>query len=192
MDQARARATEEMMNVSRTMTAIVARTLTDVADEITVPQLRVLALLNSRGPMNLSTIAQHLDVNPSNASRTCDQLVTTEKVVREAHDLDRRSSMLRLTADGDRFVADLMAARQRLIDAARGVGRSAGEPDHPMAAVTLPARQRAPHRRTGGNRGPTRQEDRAETLTVAVPAVGIRGWGGASRLWPRRPTLAAL
>jgi DNA-binding MarR family transcriptional regulator len=117
MDQARARATEEMMNVSRTMTAIVARTLTDVADEITVPQLRVLALLNSRGPMNLSTIAQHLDVNPSNASRTCDQLVTTEKVVREAHDLDRRSSMLRLTADGDRFVDDLMAARQRLIDA---------------------------------------------------------------------------
>jgi DNA-binding MarR family transcriptional regulator len=67
--------------------------------------------------MNLSTIAQHLDVHPSNASRTCDQLVACGKAVREAHDLDRRSTMLRLTADGTRFVANLMTARQRLIDA---------------------------------------------------------------------------
>jgi hypothetical protein len=36
MDQGRVRATEEVMAVSRTMTAIVARTLTNVADEITV------------------------------------------------------------------------------------------------------------------------------------------------------------
>lgn len=117
MDHVRAGATEEMMAVSRTMTAIVARTLTDVADEITVPQLRVLVLLSTRGSMNLSTIAQHLDVNPSNASRTCDQLVVRGKVAREADELDRRSTVLRLTAGGSRFVADLMDARRRLIDA---------------------------------------------------------------------------
>jgi hypothetical protein len=57
MDQGQARATEEMMAVPRTLTAIVARILNDVADEITVPQLRLLVLLNSRGAMNLSTIA---------------------------------------------------------------------------------------------------------------------------------------
>ncbi|HEY0644178.1 MAG TPA: MarR family transcriptional regulator, partial [Nocardioides sp.] len=75
MDAARARATEAMMPVSRTMTAIVARTLSEMKRDITVPQLRVLVLLNSRGQMNLSALAEHLDVNPSNASRTCDQLV---------------------------------------------------------------------------------------------------------------------
>lgn len=39
MDQQDARAVEAMMAVSRTMTAIVARTLSEVAEAITVPQL---------------------------------------------------------------------------------------------------------------------------------------------------------
>ena len=44
------------MPVSQTLTAVVARTLGEVADSITVPQLRVLVLLSSRGPMSLSTL----------------------------------------------------------------------------------------------------------------------------------------
>lgn len=111
-----ARATEAMMTVSRTMTAIVARTLVEVSDEITVPQLRVLVLLDSRGPMNLRTIADHLDVNPSNASRTCDQLVSSDKVARQQDKDDGRNVELSLTPDGKRFVDDLMQSRRRLID----------------------------------------------------------------------------
>jgi DNA-binding MarR family transcriptional regulator len=109
-------ATEAMMAVSRTMTAIVARTLSEVADELTVPQLRVLVLLNSRGPMNLTTIAQHLAVNPSNASRTCEQLVAAGRISREPHANDRRSAVLRLTGEGSRLLAGIMTARRRLID----------------------------------------------------------------------------
>lgn len=112
MDQQRARTTEAMMAASRTVTAIVARTLHDLVEQITVPQLRVLVLLGSRGPMNLSTIARHLDVNPSNASRTCDQLVTSGQAAREPDPRDRRSTVLRLTEEGTRFVEDLMAARR--------------------------------------------------------------------------------
>ena len=104
------------MPVSRTMTAIVARTLTEVGQDITVPQLRVLVLLNSRGPMRLSSIAEHLDVNPSNASRTCEQLVSADKVRRCPDDKDRRSVVLELSNDGARLVADLMARRRQLID----------------------------------------------------------------------------
>lgn len=111
-----ARATEAMMKVSRTMTAIVARTLVEVSDEITVPQLRVLVLLDSRGPMNLRTIADHLDVNASNASRTCDQLVSFDKVARQQGKADGRNVELSLTPDGKRFVDDLMQSRRRLID----------------------------------------------------------------------------
>lgn len=103
------------MAVSRTLTAVVARTLSEVAEQITVPQLRVLVLLSTRGPMNLTTIAQHLGVNPSNASRTCDQLVATGRLLRAPDPQDGRSSMLELTADGARFVADIMSARRRLL-----------------------------------------------------------------------------
>jgi DNA-binding MarR family transcriptional regulator len=109
-------ATEAMMAVSRTMTAIVARTLSDVAEQITVPQLRVLVLLSTRGPMNLTTIARHLAVNPSNASRTCDQLVETGRILRAPDAQDGRSTVLELTTDGAQFVAELMAARRGLID----------------------------------------------------------------------------
>lgn len=103
------------MAVSRTMTAIVARTFHGVEAQITVPQLRVLVLLSSRGPMNLTTIARHLDVNPSNASRTCDQLVRSRHVGREPDAQDRRSSVLQLTATGSDFVTDLMVSRRQLI-----------------------------------------------------------------------------
>jgi DNA-binding MarR family transcriptional regulator len=117
LEQQAVRAVEVMMATSRTMTAIVARTLSEVAEQITVPQLRVLVLLSTRGPMNLTTIARHLAVNPSNASRTCDQLVATDRIVRAPDPQDGRSAVLELTADGARFVGDLMAARRRLIDA---------------------------------------------------------------------------
>ncbi len=116
MDEQQARATEAMLAVSRTMTAIVARTLGDVAEQITVPQLRVLVLLNTRGPMNSSTLAEHLAVNPSNAGRTCDQLVATGRLLRVRDPRDGRSSLLELTGEGARLVAELMAARRRLID----------------------------------------------------------------------------
>lgn len=105
-----------MMAVSRTMTAIVARTLSEVADDLTVPQLRVLVLLNSRGPMNLTTVARHLDVNASNASRTCDQLVTDGRVAKQPDRADGRSTVLQLTSAGSRLIADIMSARRRLID----------------------------------------------------------------------------
>nr|WP_246283718.1 MarR family transcriptional regulator [Nocardioides perillae] len=99
------------------MTAVVARTLSAVAEEITVPQLRALVLLDSRGPVNLATLAQHLDVNPSNASRTCDQLVASGKVERATAEDDRRQVRLRLTDRGTAFVAGLMEARRDLLRA---------------------------------------------------------------------------
>lgn len=132
----RTRATDAMLAVSRTMTAIVARTLSDVAEEITVPQLRTLVLLSSRGPMNVSTIAQHLGVNPSNASRTCDQLVATGTVSRSPDPADRRSTVLGLTTKGARFVAGLMAARRALID---NVVARMGEDDRRVLAQGLEA-----------------------------------------------------
>ena len=124
------------MAVSRTMTAIVTRTLTEVAEELTVPRLRVLVLLSSRGAMNLTTIAQHLDVNPSTAGRTCDQLVSTGRVSRRPDSDDRCSAVLQLTDEGGRLLAGIMTARRRLID--RVVSRM-GPDDQRMLARSLEA-----------------------------------------------------
>jgi DNA-binding MarR family transcriptional regulator len=131
-----ARATEAMMAVSQTMMAVVARTLTEISAEVTVPQLRVLVLLSSRGPMNLRTVAEHLDVNPSNASRTCDQLVASNKVVRQQDQEDGRNVHLSLSRIGEKFVDDLMHSRRRLID--RVVARM-DPADHPALADALEA-----------------------------------------------------
>jgi DNA-binding MarR family transcriptional regulator len=88
-------------------------------------------LLNSRGPMRLSSIAEHLDVNPSNASRTCEQLASADKVRRSRDEDDRRSVVLELSNDGARLVADLMARRRQLIDGV--VGRMSSEDQEALA-----------------------------------------------------------
>jgi hypothetical protein len=41
----------------------------------TLPQLRVLVVIASRGPQNLAGVAQGLGVHSSNATRACDKLV---------------------------------------------------------------------------------------------------------------------
>ncbi|HEU5036586.1 MAG TPA: MarR family transcriptional regulator [Nocardioides sp.] len=108
-------AVELLMATSRLMTAIVARTLADVHQSVTVPQLRVLVMLHGQGPMNLTPIAAALGVNPSNATRTCDRLVAAGLVRREADPSDRRTVAVTLTPKGRRLVDSLLDARRAVL-----------------------------------------------------------------------------
>ncbi len=112
----RAAAAGTLMDVSRLMTAVVARTLADVEHTVTVPQLRVLVTLHSSGSLNLTTIAEGLGVNPSNATRTCSQLVAAGLVRRRTDRTDRRASLVTLTTRGRALVDSLMDARRRIFD----------------------------------------------------------------------------
>jgi len=109
-------AVDALMATSRLMTAVVARTLADVDQSVSVPQLRVLVMLHGEGPMNLTAIAEGLGVNPSNASRTCDQLVAAALVRRQEDARDRRAISVDLTAKGRRLVDSLMDARRAAIE----------------------------------------------------------------------------
>ena len=100
------------MSVSRFLTAVVARSLLDARASVSTPQLRVLVVLASRGPSNLTGVAAGLGVDASNASRACDQLVTAGLVSRDADPSDRRSVVLDLTDGGRVLVADLMDLRR--------------------------------------------------------------------------------
>lgn len=109
-------ATEALLSVSRLMTAVVARTLADVRETVSVPQLRTLVMLHGMSRANLTAIADGLGVNPSNASRTCDKLVAQRLVDRVDDALDRRNVVITLTGKGRRLVESVMRSRRELLD----------------------------------------------------------------------------
>jgi DNA-binding MarR family transcriptional regulator len=108
-------ATDALMATSRLITAVVARTIAQVPETVTVPQLRVLVMLATRGPLNMGTVAAGLAVNPSNATRTCDKLVDAGLVTRSTDPADRRRGVLELTSRGEGLVSSLMEARRAVL-----------------------------------------------------------------------------
>lgn len=102
-----------LMAASRAVTAAVVRALESIDETVSVPQMRVLVLLWTGEPLNLSAVAEGLGVNASNASRTCDRLVAAGLVDRGERAVDRRHVALTLTARGRTFVERLMARRER-------------------------------------------------------------------------------
>ncbi len=119
---------EALMAASKVLTAVVSRSLTEAGASVTTPQLRVLVMLSSRGPLNLTAVADGLGVSVSNASRTCDQLVAARLVTRREDTEDRRSVVLRLSRSGRALVERLMAHR-RLVFTSITDGMSASDRD---------------------------------------------------------------
>ena len=79
-----------LMLASRAVAAAMVRSLESVDASVSVPQMRVLVLLWTGEPLNLSAVAEGLGVNASNASRTCDRLVSAGLVDRGELTADRR------------------------------------------------------------------------------------------------------
>jgi DNA-binding MarR family transcriptional regulator len=102
-----------LMLASRAVAAAVVRSLESVDASISVTQMRVLVLLWTGEPLNLSAVAEGLGVNASNASRTCDRLVTAGLVDRGEGSVDRRHRVLTLTPEGRAFVEELMRRREQ-------------------------------------------------------------------------------
>ncbi|HYB35023.1 MAG TPA: MarR family transcriptional regulator, partial [Mycobacterium sp.] len=84
-------------------------------DDVTVPQLRVLVMVDTKGPLNLAAVAASLGVNPSNASRICDRLIRAGLLDRQEAPDDRRSITLSLTGAGRRLVNKMMKHRRTSI-----------------------------------------------------------------------------
>jgi DNA-binding MarR family transcriptional regulator len=102
-----------LMFASRAILAAAVRALESVDHSVSVPQMRVLVLLWTGEPLNLSAVAERLGVNASNASRTCDRLVAAGLVSRTEGALDRRHVALTLTRHGRNIVERLMERRER-------------------------------------------------------------------------------
>lgn len=104
------------MQASRALIGIAASSIAEAADVVTVPQFRVLVMVHTRGPLNLAAVAADLDVNPSNASRTCDKLIKAGFLDRAVSENDRRHITLTLTTSGRRLVEKVFARRRAAIE----------------------------------------------------------------------------
>ncbi|HEY2794281.1 MAG TPA: MarR family transcriptional regulator [Micromonosporaceae bacterium] len=112
----RAAAIEALLVASRAMVAIATRSLTDVDQEITLPQSRALILMATRGPQRIIDIAEDLAVAPSTATRMCDRLVRKGMLRRHRAAADRREVKVTLTPAGRDFVATITARRRRELE----------------------------------------------------------------------------
>ena len=103
------------MGATRVITAVVAQSLATLESAVSIPQLRVLVMITARGPLNLTAVADGLGVNPSNASRTCERLVSEGYLDRRDDPQDRRNLTLTLTEDGTRMVNTVMHHRRQVL-----------------------------------------------------------------------------
>lgn len=103
---------DAVLTASRLLVAISARSIAGVDESITLPQFRLLVVLESHGPLKLVALAEHLGVNPSTASRMVHRLVTADLVTRWAHPTSRREHALGLTPAGAKLVSEVIESRR--------------------------------------------------------------------------------
>jgi DNA-binding MarR family transcriptional regulator len=109
------RQVDAVMEASRAFVALVAQSLAEGEVALTLPQWRVLAIVNRYGPQNLKAIAHWMGVHPSTATRACDALVTSGLLYRREDPGDRRRIVLTLSDDGQDLADSLLDRRRQAI-----------------------------------------------------------------------------
>lgn len=145
--------TRAVLTSSRLLVAVSARSLAAVEDRVTLPQFRLLVALSTHGRAKLVVLAELLRVNPSTAMRMLDRLIAAGLADRRVNPENRRETILGLTDEGRRLVADVTARRRTeittiverlapgqraaLIEALTAFAEAGGEPTVPDDDVSL-------------------------------------------------------
>lgn len=101
-----------LLTASRLLVAIAAKSLAAVGESLTLPQYRLLVVLDSRGPSSQARLAEALEVNPSTALRMIERLIAAGMVEKAANPVRRREVLLRLTGAGWQTVRQVTEARR--------------------------------------------------------------------------------
>jgi DNA-binding MarR family transcriptional regulator len=109
--------TRAVLTASRLLVAVSARSLAEVEERVTLPQFRMLVVLATRGATKLVSLADLLQVAPSTAMRMVDRLIAAGLADRQHNPDNRRETLLQLTDEGRRTVADVTARRRAEIAA---------------------------------------------------------------------------
>jgi len=108
-------AVEAAMGVARALVAVSVESMAVVGDVVTLPQLRVLVVVQARGPLDLGALAAVVGIHVSNASRTCDRLVVLGLLERADDPTDRRHIELRLSPAGAALLDAVLGRRRELV-----------------------------------------------------------------------------
>src|SRR3954447_26368646 len=108
---------EATLVASRALVGVIARSLADVLEQITLPQFRVLVVLCAEGPLRSGALAERLGIHQSTFTRTADRLVTQGWIRREVSPESRREVLVDLTDAGEDLVLGVMRARRANIEA---------------------------------------------------------------------------
>ncbi|MDX3191759.1 MarR family transcriptional regulator [Streptomyces sp. MN03-5084-2B] len=107
--------TDAVLTASRLLVAVSARSIAAAGDMITLPQFRLLVVLQTRGPLKHADLSEYLQVTPSTASRMVDRLVSVGMVDRQHSPVSRREIVLALTKEGAKVVRQVTARRRKEI-----------------------------------------------------------------------------
>jgi DNA-binding MarR family transcriptional regulator len=107
---------EATQTASRALLGVVARSLAEVLEQITLPQFRVLVVLCTEGPLRSGVLAERLGIHQSTFTRTADRLVAQGWIRREVSAESRREVIVDLTDSGQQLVLDVMRVRRREIE----------------------------------------------------------------------------
>jgi len=108
---------DAVVRAGRALVGITVSALASVSDEVTLPQLRTLGVVQLEGPQTVSALAERLDVHASTMTRMCSRLVARGLVARTPSAIDRREVVIELTEQGQGLVNVVMDKRNREIDA---------------------------------------------------------------------------
>jgi DNA-binding MarR family transcriptional regulator len=108
-------ATDAVLQLSRTLVGVAARSLAATEDTITLVQYRALVMLDARGEQNMQSVAEALGIQPSTATRLCDRLIVKGYIDRTPSKTSRREVTLALSEQGQSLVRAETARRRRAI-----------------------------------------------------------------------------
>ncbi len=106
---------DAVLGASRALVAVAARSLTTVADDVTLPQYRALVELAARGPLRLADLATGLGVDRSSATRMAERLVRKGLIDREPDPADRRAVRIALSETGGALITEVTRRRREEI-----------------------------------------------------------------------------
>lgn len=104
--EGQAEVVDAVLAANRVFVTVATNALVSIEPEVTLPQFRVLVLLDQRDSMTMTQLADALGVVRSTATRMCDRLVVKKLIRRAVDRTNRRQVTLSLLADGRRLIAE--------------------------------------------------------------------------------------
>jgi len=102
---------DALLAASRQLVAMAARSLAAVEENLTLPQYRMLVVLDTQGPSSLARLAEALEVNSSTAMRMVDRLAAAGMAEKIPSPDSRREVVLSLTPAGRGIVREVTEHR---------------------------------------------------------------------------------